>query len=165
MALPELSTRCVQGLVLPEAQQKMLMPMMFPLSRACWVIESVLMLSKLVELLQLVPSKIWTGSDAFGVGRAFAAGLSKIWTSSSDEDVSTLPNSCPLQHRVADLKFPLPCVFKSFPSYTWIVPFIESLVDTFSDVSNLCRKTPATTSWGSDSTPKRVRNLMSTIWL
>ena len=27
------------------------------------------------------------------------------------------PNSCPLQHRVTDLKFPLLCVFKSVPSY------------------------------------------------
>jgi hypothetical protein len=76
MALHELSTD-VFHLVLPVAQQKMTMPMMFPK----WSLPGDSDGSGTFEVGRAFAAgfpKTGTGSDAFGVGLAFAAGLYKI---------------------------------------------------------------------------------------
>ena len=98
------------------------------------------------------------GSEASGVGRAFAAGLSKIWTFSSLEDASTSQTVAPWNTELLTWNFH--CYAYSSPSrVTNIIPLIVPLSDPLFDVSTLCSKTSSSSPWRPDWSPQDVRDL------
>ena len=151
--------------VLPVAQLMMMMMMI--------IMMMMMMIMMMMMMMMMMPFESLCGWPFQDRNRFWCFRSWSSFCSRPFQDMNLLfwwrcldfANSCPLQHRGTDLKIPLLCVFKSVPSYKWIIPLVIPLSDPLFDVSNLCCKTSSPTPGRPDWSPQDVRDLRLAIRL